>query len=72
MSVCVMAKCRRAMDDAWAFCPLCGTDNRPPRFRPPVLQCAHLFFASAAFCAMCGMPVNPFTPAAVAGQGVAG
>jgi hypothetical protein len=72
LSSCANEKCKRAMEESWAFCPFCGTDNRSEPLRTAVLQCTHLYFSGTAFCAKCGMPVKPFTPAAVAGLGASG
>lgn len=63
---CVNEKCKRALEDAWAFCPMCGTDNRAPSFRPAIFQCSHVYIQGAEFCLKCGMPVKLFTPPVVA------
>lgn len=57
MPHCVNARCRSAMQDAWAFCPVCGTDNRPPAARVPVASCQHRYFQGANFCSSCGLPI---------------
>lgn len=58
MSVCVNSNCRRVMQDTWAFCPICGTDNRAPKKRYAVVQCLHEFYQGASFCARCGIPLQ--------------
>lgn len=60
MSSCVNGGCRRGIDPGWAFCPMCGEDNRPPKTRgAPVPSCQHSVFQGASFCAQCGQPFQP-------------
>lgn len=62
MPVCINNNCRRGLDDAWAFCPICGTDNRPPRGRRPVIVCQHLYLQGTSFCPVCGQPLAALAP----------
>ena len=52
--LCTSRQCRLPMEPGWQFCPYCGTDVRPPTFRPPILACPHLFFEQEGFCFRCG------------------
>jgi hypothetical protein len=46
--------CHRPIDDAYAFCPLCGEDNRPPERREPITYCSHQFAPGMPCCVLCG------------------
>jgi len=54
MAQCKSKHCKAELVVGWQFCAYCGTDNRPPQFRPPILACPHLFFESEGFCVRCG------------------
>ena len=56
MADCVNPQCRAQIPDDYAFCPLCGTDNRPPEKRAAVHDGAHVFPPTAKFCINCGEP----------------
>lgn len=59
MPNCVSEYCRRQVDERWAFCPYCGTDNRPPDRRDPVGEHRHQFLAkNAGCCLVCGEPAD--------------
>ncbi|HTQ09067.1 MAG TPA: zinc ribbon domain-containing protein [Fimbriimonadaceae bacterium] len=54
MATCVSRACGQTIDDGFAFCPYCGTDNRPPENRPPIPNCAHQDVEGGGFCVLCG------------------
>jgi hypothetical protein len=65
---CVSPSCREELDQKWNFCPFCGTDNRPPEYRPKIRNCRHEFIKAEGYCVDCGrkygiagagMPVGP-------------
>ena len=56
-TTCVNPSCRRGLDPSWAFCPMCGADNRAPSRRVGVTGCRHLHFQGATFCPSCGQPL---------------
>ncbi len=58
MNQCINQRCRRTIDDSWAFCSICGTDNRPPKGRAPVLVCTHQYFHGTTYCVNCGLPMS--------------
>lgn len=37
---------------------MCGTDNRPPKGRVPMVKCSHVFFQGATYCSSCGIPIQ--------------
>jgi hypothetical protein len=36
VTLCVKPSCGVELLPEWAFCPVCGTDNRPPESQPKV------------------------------------
>lgn len=54
MPQCQYKRCKSKIEQGWAFCPYCGTDNRPSTWRPPILACPHSFLESEGFCLRCG------------------
>lgn len=62
---CVNSNCRAEIPDDIAFCPLCGTDQRPPASRTAVLCNQHATIGNGTFCVKCGggMAAQPATPA---------
>jgi hypothetical protein len=54
MPQCNSKRCKAKLEAGWIFCPYCGTDNRPPTFRPTILACPHSFHESEGFCFRCG------------------
>ncbi len=54
MAKCVAKACKRQLQAGWSFCPYCGTDNRPPTFRPVLVACPHRFIKGEGFCFRCG------------------
>ena len=55
MAQCVSKRCKAKVETGWIFCAYCGTDNRPPTFRPVILACPHKFHESEGFCVRCGV-----------------
>lgn len=54
---CVSSYCRQVLDPAWAFCPYCGEDNRPPADRHAVPDHSHAFLGGDKGCCIhCGEP----------------
>ena len=51
---CVNEACGIPIEETWAFCPLCGADNRPPENRPEVDCDTHLFVGDGWYCVRCG------------------
>lgn len=51
---CVSEECRREIDESWAFCPACGTDNRPPEAQHPVPDHQHEYVVNEPCCLLCG------------------
>ena len=51
---CVSDTCREELDQKWNFCPFCGTDNRPPEYRPKIRNCRHEFIKADGYCVDCG------------------
>src|SRR5437868_15179805 len=45
--------CHHALNHAWAFCPYCGEDNRPPEKRSDIPPHAH-DFSKGYHCIYCG------------------
>lgn len=52
MASCV--ECHRQIQDSFAFCPICGADNRPPERQEPITFCDHQFVPGGQFCILCG------------------
>ena len=42
------------IQESWKFCPYCGTDNRPPEYRPVIRGCVHCFVQGQQYCINCG------------------
>lgn len=53
---CLNPRCPRELADDWAFCDLCGKDNRPPRLRTSVVEDEHLA-PTGEFCVRCGVSI---------------
>ena len=53
---CLNPRCDREVRDEWAFCDLCGRDNRPPMARTPVAVDEHEI-VEGEFCVRCGRSV---------------
>jgi hypothetical protein len=51
---CVSDTCREQLDQKWNFCPFCGTDNRPPEYRPKIKNCRHEYVSATGYCVDCG------------------
>ena len=51
---CVSETCKEELDQKWNFCPYCGTDNRPPEYRPRARNCRHDFVIVTGYCVDCG------------------
>ena len=58
MAYCMSASCRKEIDDSYAFCPYCGTDNREPHERAPVVCSRHLAVPGGRACVLCGKRLN--------------
>ena len=58
MANCLNASCRKEIDDAFAFCPYCGTDNREPHARAPVRCTRHQAAEGGRDCVLCGKRLN--------------
>lgn len=52
-SKCVNLKCTEEVKNGWAFCSICGQDNRPPNLRASVVDCDHQI-ERGEFCVLCG------------------
>jgi hypothetical protein len=59
---CVSDTCRQEIEEAYSFCPFCGTDNRPPEMRPPVKGCYHRFLNASGYCILCGAKYGSESP----------
>jgi len=59
---CVSETCRQEIDEAFSFCPFCGTDNRPPEMRLPVRGCRHRYVSSSGYCILCGAKYGAESP----------
>jgi hypothetical protein len=62
MAMCANPNCRRSVDPSWAFCPVCGSDNRAPRNRHPIAGCTHVYMQQTSFCRQCGQPLAQVSP----------
>lgn len=47
-------ECRQELDVDWAFCPRCGSDNRPPEGRAAIPYHDHHFVGDQPCCTLCG------------------
>lgn len=54
MEKCIAKRCDQGFEVGWSFCPSCGKDNRPAKFRPPIVGCIHQFRGAESFCVICG------------------
>lgn len=50
---CSRLGCGLTVDEGWTFCPYCGQDNRPPKTRSSVPNCAHEY-VDGPYCFRCG------------------
>ena len=55
---CVHPACTVPIESGWDFCPVCGTDNRPPRERTPVRRHRHEWLSAKGRCVRCGEPAD--------------
>jgi len=56
MAQCINVNCRKTIDDQFAFCPYCGTDNRAPDKRLQPKSHQHQYPAAGPyFCVECGV-----------------
>lgn len=54
MVPCVSSSCGRLIEDEYAFCPFCGSDNRAPLQRVQVGFHTHIYPEEGKYCATCG------------------